>query len=221
MKKHINLFYIAVYFYVLLFLSLPPLFNGYKQNNVANAQISPTTLATYCFLTLCLYFFLRHAQIIQKKSVTIFKCAIFTIIGFFFTVVTTFLIISISKYFSQPYSQEIVHTNFLLFLCSVTVMACFEEILYRQFLPEMTKFLFISESAQIAHNFISLLAEFTIVILFALAHRYLGYMSILNAFFCGIILRNTAKKTGTIISTCLIHTLYNICFFLYYFKTAG
>ena len=48
------------------------------------------------------------------------------------------------------------------------------------------------------------------IILFALAHKYLGIYAMINAFFACIVLRICYIKTQNIITNTIAHFLYNI-----------
>lgn len=147
--------------------------------------------------------------------------------------------------FSQ--NLQIVPQNFLqwiFLILSFISSAFFEEEIYRQFLPQslifFTKFLFsksksnlnsrdfsddsdftknlpnVSKSNKI-QNVIIFLIETICVAIFALSHRYLGFISVLNAFFCGIVLRLTCKKTKSIIPGMIAHFSYNFILILFNF----
>ncbi|MGN0728280.1 CPBP family intramembrane glutamic endopeptidase [Treponema sp.] len=79
--------------------------------------------------------------------------------------------------------------------------AFFEEVLYRQYLPETLATLLGERKIP---------AEILSVLLFALAHRYLGWISVLNAVLCGAFLRLCRVKTGAVVSSAAAHFLYNL-----------
>lgn len=147
--------------------------------------------------------------------------------------------------FSQ--NLQIVPQNFLqwiFLILSFISSAFFEEEIYRQFLPQsfifFAKLLFsksesnlnsrdfsddsdltknlpnVSKSNKI-QNVIIFLIEFLCVVIFAFSHRYLGFISVLNAFFCGIVLRLTCKKTKSIMPGTIAHFSYNFILILFNF----
>ncbi|MCR5612809.1 CPBP family intramembrane glutamic endopeptidase [Treponema sp.] len=100
--------------------------------------------------------------------------------------------------FSAPKIILILFT----FLCS----AFYEEVMYRLYLPEIIK-KFCGTKAQ--NKIISYLIEFICITIFALAHRYLGILAVVNAFIGGIILRLEYLKTKTVLCGTVSHFLYN------------
>lgn len=133
--------------------------------------------------------------------------------------------------FSQ--NSEIIPQNFLqwiFLILSLASSAFFEEEIYRQFLPQSLIFLsdFLvpksnssnfqenSKSSKI-RNTIIFLIEFLCVVIFAFSHRYLGFISVLNAFFCGIVLRLTCKNTKSIFPGTIAHFSYNFILILFNF----
>lgn len=89
-----------------------------------------------------------------------------------------------------------------LFL-TLLVASFFEEVLYRQFLPE-TLSLFIGEK-----RWALILMEFLVALIFAFSHRYEGILAVLVAFLSGIMLRVCRKKTGSVYAGFLAHLIYN------------
>ncbi len=122
--------------------------------------------------------------------------------------------------FSQ--NSQIIPQNFLqwiFLILSFISSAFFEEEIYRQFLPQSLIFFadsLILKSNKI-RNVIIFLIEALCVVIFAFSHRYLGFISVLNAFFCGIILRITCKKTKSIIPGTIAHFSYNFILILFNF----
>lgn len=92
-------------------------------------------------------------------------------------------------------------------LCVLAVLAAgafFEEVLYRQFLPEA-----VTELAGSTRTAVSQGAELFSVAAFACAHRYLGWTAVLNASLCGAVLRICRKKTGSVCAGTAAHFAYN------------
>lgn len=102
--------------------------------------------------------------------------------------------------------------------CTMTflVAAFYEEVLYRAFLPETVTSLL---SAGILRNpnrfyekqrFCIFTAELFSAAIFALSHRYLGILAVINAAGGHIILRVCFKKAQSIAPGCAAHFFYNI-----------
>lgn len=88
--------------------------------------------------------------------------------------------------------------------------AYYEEILYRQFIPE--SLLFLTGGVKI----VVIAVEVFSVLIFSLSHRYLGFFPALNAFVSGFILRFVYRKTGSVYTGTIIHFLYNLSVFLFF-----
>lgn len=111
-----------------------------------------------------------------------------------------------------------------LFFSGIIVLACYEEILYRFFLPEKARrivsLVFANpESARISRVFYAL-AELIPMCLFALAHRYLGVYAVCNALCAAIILRTAFWKKVPIFGLCAVHAAYNAAMLIVLFNTA-
>ncbi|MBQ7158327.1 MAG: CPBP family intramembrane metalloprotease [Treponema sp.] len=96
-----------------------------------------------------------------------------------------------------------------------TICAAFyEEVLYRVYLPDAIKQLLKKRNHTENNNDapsqkIMLICEAAAVILFALAHRYAGWLSVANAMAAGIILRRCYYKTGALWTNLTAHVAYN------------
>ena len=93
----------------------------------------------------------------------------------------------------------------LAFACS----AYYEEVLYRLYLPAaLGPFLGNARWARLMNEALPLM-------LFALAHRYLGWAAVLNAACCGAVLRLCLRKTGGVATGTAAHFLYNALLLLF------
>ncbi len=97
------------------------------------------------------------------------------------------------------------------FVLSLITGATYEEVVYREFLPETALFCAKAMSPrQWLHSSVDLCVELCSVLIFAFSHRYLGLPAVINAALSGIVLRRCFCKTGTVLSGCIIHFLYNL-----------
>ncbi|MDD7268383.1 MAG: CPBP family intramembrane metalloprotease [Treponema sp.] len=94
--------------------------------------------------------------------------------------------------------------------------AIYEEVLYRAYLPEALILLFrINVKENTKFKYISLFfAEAIGALLFAFAHIYAGWLSVLNAILAHLILRLIYRKTGNIYINITAHWLYNLLILL-------
>ncbi len=108
------------------------------------------------------------------------------------------------------------------FIFSIIVMACFEEIVFRQFLPEKCLYYFRHSSAyktmsSNVKTVLYIIIELFFICSFAIGHKYLGSSAILSAFISGVILRVSVNKFKNIIPACIAHSINNIVSFLVVF----
>ena len=111
-----------------------------------------------------------------------------------------------------------------LFFSGIIVLACYEEMLYRFFLPEKARRIVSlvfsdPDSAHVSRMFYAL-AEFIPICLFALAHRYLGIYAVGNALCAAVILRTAVCKKVPIFGLCAVHAAYNAAMLIALFNTA-
>lgn len=93
--------------------------------------------------------------------------------------------------------------------CIITVVICayYEEVLYRQYFPSCL-YDFYSDKK------FSVMVEAFPILFFAASHLYLGWIGVVNALLCGIILRRCTLKTGSIYTGTVIHIIYNLLMFI-------
>ena len=104
-----------------------------------------------------------------------------------------------------------------LLFASAFVLASDEEMLFRFFLPE--RGLAIVKSIAAAYKKTEqpvavIVAELIPIVLFALAHRYLGLYAVCNALCAAVILRFALYKKMHIAVLCTVHSAYNITIFI-------
>ncbi len=96
---------------------------------------------------------------------------------------------------------------FLKFLLAVF----YEEIIFRIYLPEESKRLIIKKIKN--KKIACVITEFTIALLFAFAHRYLGWPAVINAFAAHLALRICYIKTENFFTIFMAHFFYNLMSF--------
>ena len=124
------------------------------------------------------------------------------------TVLSLFLpqILSHSDQNIQSISPGI--TNIIFLIINVFCASYYEEVIYRQTIPE--SLILLTENTRF-----KILLELLALILFALGHLYLGMAAVANAFICGIFLRLCRIKTGSVSSGTAAHFIYNMTLFLF------
>jgi membrane protease YdiL (CAAX protease family) len=109
-----------------------------------------------------------------------------------------------------PADRPVGVFDFTALCTAMTASAFFEETFYRAYLPLRAGLFF-------RRRFAPCLLS---VVLFAAAHKNGGYFTILNALAAGAALQYGYEKTGSLLTTCAAHTLYNV-FALVFFMGAG
>ncbi|MBE6355224.1 MAG: CPBP family intramembrane metalloprotease [Treponema sp.] len=99
-------------------------------------------------------------------------------------------------------------TNILFLIINVFCASYYEEVIYRQTIPE-------SLLSFTENKYIKILFELLTLMLFALGHLYLGIAAVANAFICGIFLRLCRIKTGSVSSGTAAHFIYNMTLFIF------
>lgn len=116
-----------------------------------------------------------------------------------------------------PFNLPTTFNKRLLLFASAFVLASYEEMLFRFFLPE--RGLAIVKSIAAAYKKTEqpvavIVAELIPIVLFALAHRYLGIYAVCNALCAAVILRFALYKKMHIAVLCTVHSAYNITIFI-------
>ena len=201
LQKHID------FLLILAFFAIPPIFNSGASSYSATMPIPALILQ----VALCVFIFIRTK--VGKKDFKAFS-------SFSFVVLLLFLFLNAiiwnfaASFFSDAEEtiQKIPPQGFLetsyTVLC-LFISALYEEMLYRHYLPYETVS-FDSKQKSLPYRVIS---EISIILIFALGHRYLGFWAVLNAFCAGVILRFFCIKTGSFISGFAAHFAYNLIVF--------
>lgn len=162
-------------------------------------------------------------KLIDKlKSLGRVKPLFSTVLCFGALVFSAFLWNRAAQYTEKPVQPIILPKDYIhsiLFFSSTIILACYEEIVFRLFLPERAQCiaLHLRQKRETAHGLQSMLytaSEAIPIILFALGHRYLGLYAALNAFTCAVILRVCMLvNERSLVPGCTAHILYNLTVF--------
>lgn len=216
MKKR----YILIEFLlVLAFLAVPPVFvshgTGLSQAGTFNASVLYQLL-----ISVILFFQFLKLKPAEKSKAKIFRFLFHGTITLGILMIIFALMQSIELLFSN---EEMKSQNFMpdvdgplsiLFLTLAVVCGAFyEEVLYRQFLPE---FIALIAGEKINRKLVFYGTEFLALLLFAFAHRYQGWISVVNSFLCGTVLRLCYKKTSSVLPGAAAHAVYNLSLSVFY-----
>ena len=216
MKKR----YILIEFLlVLAFLAVPPVFvshgTGLSQAGTFNASVLYQLL-----ISVILFFQFLKLKPAEKSKTKIFRLLFHGTITLGILMIIFALMQSIELLFSN---EEMKSQNFmpdvdgplsiLFFTLAVICGAFYEEVLYRQFLPE---FMALIAGEKINMKLVFYGTEFLALLLFAFAHRYQGWISVVNSFLCGTVLRLCYKKTSSVLPGAAAHAVYNLSLSVFY-----
>lgn len=202
---------ISEYFIITAVLALPPLFVPQQAGAVLRVP-SAGALLFYALASLFLYLRARSTQ----KALSGFCAAARLLLCFCALACSAALWNRIAAFAGE----NAVHAALpdetgrrFLFFSGIIILACYEEMLYRFFLPEKARrivsLVFANpEPTRISRMFYAL-AELIPICLFALAHRYLGVYAVCNALCAAIILRAAFWKKAPIFGLCAVHAAYN------------
>ena len=213
---------ISEYFIITAVLALPPLFVPQQAGAVLRVP-SAGALLFYALASLFLYLRARSTQ----KALSGFCAAARLLLCFCALACSAALWNRIAAFAGE----NAVHAALpdetgrrFLFFSGIIILACYEEMLYRFFLPEKARrivsLVFANpEPTRISRMFYAL-AELIPICLFALAHRYLGVYAVCNALCAAIILRAAFWKKAPIFGLCAVHAAYNAAMLIVLFNTA-
>ena len=227
---------ISEYFIITAVLALPPLFVSQQTDAVLRVP-SVGALLFYALAALFLYLRARSTQkadsAFRRKAAS--KRATAAVLSFAARLLLCFCALACSAALWNRIAafagENAVYAPLpdetgrrFLFFSGIIVLACYEEMLYRFFLPEKARrivsLVFANpEPTRISRMFYAL-AEFIPIALFALAHRYLGVYAVCNALCAAIILRTAFWKKVPIFGLCAVHAAYNAAMLIVLFNTA-
>ncbi|MGN0740130.1 MAG: type II CAAX prenyl endopeptidase Rce1 family protein [Treponema sp.] len=219
--------YLEFIFICCIFI-LPPLFAAPVENT--DYDFSFSWFSAVSFLA-ALYVFFRYeysAKKHKKFSFFNFLLSAGRVFLYFGLLILVHILITAAGIFLnvQNYGRTI-ELNFLkTFLITVNFIAraFFEENIYRLYLPcvlhgfieKFYEAFFHKQAESFKARFFMAadgFMEIFCIAVFALSHRYLGVLSVINAFVCGALLRYCVKKSSTVLTASCSHALYNITVF--------
>ena len=213
---------ISEYFIITAVLALPPLFVPHQTGVVLHV---PSLGALLFYMAAALFLFLRGR--ITQKALSGHYAAARLLLCFCALACSAALWNRIAAFAGEnavhaPLPDEAGRR--FLFFSGIIVLACYEEMLYRFFLPEKARRIVSlvfsdPDSAHVSRMFYAL-AEFIPICLFALAHRYLGIYAVGNALCAAVILRTAVCKKVPIFGLCAVHAAYNAAMLIALFNTA-
>lgn len=227
-------FSLAEFIFVAFFLIAPPLFNAPKNEILVLDFSKGYSFSTYAVFLVSVFIFAERSfsdkknnktgDLITKKSSLIEKTSVGTVcLGAIFIVSAFFQLSALLENKNSFNSQRIIFPEnffyFINFLFGTLFAAFSEEVIYRFYLPfalkENVKNLSREKLNSEKSKTLNLFFEFLSACVFALSHRYLGILAVLNAFFSGLVLRFCMIKSKSVFVPFFIHSLYNFSVFIF------
>lgn len=223
MKIHSQKCEILLFCAIFLLFILPSLCftnNSVDSNTIFNWTFPFLSLILSIF-SIILYVYKKdsYKDVYKKIPVSFF---IFYFVIFFATIALGFLLCNsfifnfISSLRNNNQIQIIKPQTFFEWICCVLnfiFAAFYEEIIYRFYLPDASKNLFvffIKNDNNKTKKTISIICEIITLLIFSFSHLYLGIFSVFNAAIGHIILRACYCKSKNIYSSFIAHAAYNI-----------
>ena len=198
LQKHADFFLIFVFF------SVPPIFIS------SQPSFSPAMplLSLIVYVALSIYILIKNkfgkTDFRSLSVVTSFLLLCALLLNAKIWDLATFFFSESQSEVTKTISEGFLENTYIVF--SLFVSALYEELLFRQFLPEGALRAVNTKTARIC-------TEIAIIMIFAMGHRYLGVWAVLNAFTTGCILRFFCIRTGSFISGFTAHFVYNLIVF--------
>lgn len=209
--------------FTFLFFIFPPLISNQQQENISvKVVFSLNNLIAFC-IAVFLFVFNNEIYKSNYKSKTIsspaglIKNHGYSLIAFG-TLILIAGFIQLCVYLFCEDMELIKHPainwassffEFFGFLAAITSSVFVEEVIYR--------FIFVDLLKEVTGKKLNILWEFLSICLFAFAHKYLGFPAVINAFFCGIVLRVLFIRTKSIWNCYFVHLIYNLLNFILLF----
>ena len=201
MKRQSIIYEIIIFLLILVFLIIPPIFTPQITNiGTLFSWTFPWKQAGLCIFTLVLYFLSKRLN--EKKG--IFYPSLIALSLLFFTAI----IIKLITHSAPGENKSIMPQGGIeVIFCLMTfaLSAVYEEIIYRFYFTDALKHLIPVEK-----KFVVIICEAAGLIVFAFAHFYLGWASVINAAVAHVILRFLYKKTNLIWNCVIVHFIYNV-----------
>lgn len=214
MKIYSSKLHFTVFLIVFAFFILPPCLTFSVSSKFLTWEF-PLVNFLYAITALVIYYFFNTDK---KKTLIIFPFVIslslllcFSFIFKGISILLSITSLSESSFFFGNSSIEVQRPDGIVqwIFCVLTFLfsAFYEEVIYRFFLP--SSLITFCEKKWNGKKII-IICEVVTAVLFALAHIYLGLISVVNALAGHVVLRVCYKKFGLIIPVFLAHFSYNI-----------
>ena len=223
MKKNTSILPdLFIFLLILTFFLIPPFFSPQisESNSPFLKWTFPSRQLIYAVFSFSLYFFYKKKfQNDEEKEINrLFRFPLLFTFSVLFFIQLIFKFISISKNgLSQNHNFLNEQVKVMLPDSFATWSFCilnfifsgfFEEVIYRFYLPLILHSFFTRNSKE--NKAVFVLVEVVCCLFFAFSHLYLGFLSVLNAFFAHLVLRLSFMISRNIYCNTAAHFLYNV-----------
>ena len=209
--KKLSFYIIAVQIVLIVYFILP---SFYVKSNTISLMYSISELIVFSLLIVFLLYFSKSFSSLKAKKLTLSEILKCVLIAACAIVVPQF---AAKMFFPEFYRLPVIlvpETTLgrVMQFVSIIVAAVFEEALYRVFLPESLLYLIscVNIKKPESERRIRFAAEFAVVMLFAVQHKYFGAAGVLTAFSAGLAFRFITVAAGSPFLAMLIHCCNNL-----------
>lgn len=209
--------------FVLCFFVLPPVLFRNTSPGIFSNWTFPYVSAFYFVFAILLFISQKKSTVVSHKRKDKLSLMVDTgdaTLAFGELCVTAAILeyISYKTGYTSPYQLKSPEyfSEYLFCIMNFAFTAFYEETVYRFYLPSAFTELF---SKIKDYKYTDSISECFTVILFALAHSYLGIPAVINAAAGCVILRSCYLKTNSIYTNTSAHFLYNL-FVVFIFRQA-
>lgn len=212
MNKLHQFFYIIIeFFIILIFFTIIPIFLTSESNTQLNFSIYD--IFYYGILSLMLYFLpllIGKTNQTDKNHKYTNKIIISIVVLIMMLLIQYLLSILEKKVVNNIIVYPKINFSILIFF-TIFVRAVFEEILFRYYFIKR-KIYFI----QLCPNkILDISLEIIFILLFGFCHINMGFFSVINGIFAGLLLRFLYKFCNKIYFNIFIHFIYNLIIFFF------
>lgn len=206
MKHKTAIYEIIVFSLILFFLIIPPFFTPIVSSDSYIFDWSFPIKQLFLFIFAIVVYIIFDKYLATRPYKYFFPS--FRTLGalFFILLIIRFIVTRYSiTVISQPMPEG--KTEWIFCILTFLFSAAYEEIIYRFYLPgQLIRFFKLKFNSR----FFVFLSDLLAALVFAFAHYYMGWISVINAFLAHIVLRKLYIDSGLIWNCVLIHFLYNI-----------
>lgn len=208
MKNHSFRVELLIFSSILLLFILPPFFTPLlnERDNLFGNWTFPFQQIIYGFIALFIFFSLKE----KGQKILFLRFPVLLTVGLLLCSSLIMKAISAFTGNENNISSIAIPKSFLQWVyCLFTFFpsALYEEVIYRFYFPDALKSIISRKNNK---KIVMILCEIFSCLIFAFAHYYLGWLSIINAVFGHLILRVCYKKNATIWPGVIAHFIYNV-----------